>query len=46
MDPAVIAAFSVIGVWMYAMLYIVTNRAAAIPFKALLWKILRIGRGR
>lgn len=46
MDPVLIVAFVVIAVWMYAMLYIVTNRAAAIPFKALLWKIKQIGRGR
>lgn len=46
MDPFLVAAFVIIAVWAYAMLYIVTNRAAALPFKALLWKIKQIGRGR
>ena len=46
MDPFLISIIVIFAAWGYAMLYIVTNRAAALPFKALLWKIKQIGRGR
>jgi hypothetical protein len=46
MDPFLIAIITIFVVWGYAMAYIITNRGVALPFKALLWKIKQIGRGR